>query len=130
MSFASNPSLYYMIVFALNGAIAPTDIPELCERVGALVDRSGTSVVVCDVGDVVAPDAATVDALARLQLTARRRGCRMRLRHVSHELQELLYLTGLCEVVPALVLESVGKTEEREEVLGVEEEADPGDTTV
>ena len=41
------------------------------------------------------PDAVTIDALARLQLTARRLGCRLRLRHASPELRELVAFMGL-----------------------------------
>ncbi len=56
-------------------------------------------VVVCDVGAVVGSDLATVDALAQLALVARRRGCRVQLRHASPELRELLALAGLADVV-------------------------------
>lgn len=54
----------------------------------------------CDVGAVVHPDIIMVNALARLQLTARRYGCQVRLRHACGELRDLLALTGLTEVVP------------------------------
>jgi hypothetical protein len=88
---------------------------------------------VCDVGAVFDPNLVTVDALARLQLTARRLGHRVRLRHASRELQELLALVGLRDVVPlcaGLPLEPRGQPEEREQSRGVEEEADPGDLPV
>jgi ABC-type transporter Mla MlaB component len=48
----------------------------------------------------VPPDAQTVDALARLQLAARRRGCRVRLLGASAELLDLVSLIGLGEVLP------------------------------
>ncbi len=86
----------------------------------------------CDVGGVTEPDMGTVDALARLQLAARRLGCSIRLRHASRELQELLSLAGLSDVLPCrteLVVEAEGQAEEREETRGVEEEGDPGDPT-
>jgi hypothetical protein len=54
--------------------------------------------IVCDAGSL-APDAATVDALARLQLDARRLGHELRLTHPSSELVELLDLVGLSEVL-------------------------------
>jgi hypothetical protein len=44
------------------------------------------------------PDLALVDALARLQLMARRRGCSIRV-HTCDELRELLLLVGLAEVL-------------------------------
>jgi ABC-type transporter Mla MlaB component len=53
----------------------------------------------CDVRDVVA-DAVTVDALARLQLAARRHGCRVVLRHSPSELRRLVALMGLSDVLP------------------------------
>jgi hypothetical protein len=77
------------------------------------------------------PDAVTVEALARLQLTARRRGSRVRLRDASPELCDLLEFMGLSEIL--LSHGSVGtgrQAEEREERSRVEEEADPGDPPV
>ena len=75
---------------------------------------------------------ATVNALARLALTARRLGRRVRLRHASPELTELLAYVGLAEVIPCAqpsCLEASGQSEEREEPGGVEEESDPADPT-
>ena len=68
------------------------------------------STIVCDVG-ALAPDAAAVDALARLQLTARRLGCEIRLRDASVDLQDLLDFVGLRDV---LRVEPGGQAEERE----------------
>ncbi len=64
-----------------------------------LLERSNADVLTCDVGAIVDPDAVTVDALARLQLTARRKGRTIRLLHASPELEELLALTGLGHLV-------------------------------
>ncbi len=86
------------IVFAMGGRIARTELPALCERVCAMVESSGADVCVCDVISVDA-DAVMVDALARLQLVARRRGCRVRLRHAPDELLELLAFMGLRDVL-------------------------------
>ena len=69
-------------------------------------------------------DIATVDALARLQLTARRLGWRLRLRSVSVELGELIELAGLTGV---LGVEPVGQPEEGEVTLDVEERVQRGD---
>jgi len=68
------------------------------------------STIVCDVG-ALAPDAAAVDALARLQLTARRLGYEIRLRDPSVDLQDLLDFVGLRDV---LCVEAGGQAEERE----------------
>jgi ABC-type transporter Mla MlaB component len=117
-------------VLVLGGRVARTDVPGLCARVRVLLEGGAADQVVCDTGALVAPDIDTVDALARLQLAARRLGCQLRLRHASRELQELFALAGLRDVIPFssdLGLEPSGQTEEREQGLGVEEEADPAD---
>jgi hypothetical protein len=71
-----------------------------------------------------APDLGLVDALARLQLMARRRGCAIRLLPCE-ELRELLLLVGLAE---ALSVEPRREAEEGIE-LGVEEVVQPGDAS-
>jgi ABC-type transporter Mla MlaB component len=86
------------LAFAIAGPIARADLPGLCERVCALLEGSPATVAVCDVRGVE-PDAVTVDALARLQLAARRHGCRVRLRHASPELVELVAFMGLSDVL-------------------------------
>jgi ABC-type transporter Mla MlaB component len=88
------------VVFVVDGPLAPADVPGLCRRVRVLMDRPGVARVVCDVGALVVPDGVAVDALARLQLAARRRGCRVALRHAPTELLDLLELAGLTEIVP------------------------------
>ena len=83
----------------LRGAIGRADVPGLCAHVRELLDGSEADLVVCDVAGVSDPDCATVDALARIQLTARRLGSELRLRGASDELHEVLAMAGLCEVV-------------------------------
>jgi ABC-type transporter Mla MlaB component len=87
------------IAFAVSGPIERTDLPGLCDRVCALLQQSGAGVALCDVRGVE-PDAVTVDALARLQLAARRHGCQVRLRNASEELLELVAFMGLRDVLP------------------------------
>ena len=82
------------VVFAIHGPIAEADLPGLCARVCDVLARAGGEVVACDVGNVL-PDAVTVDALARLQLAATRRGCRIELRNATPELRELVAFMGL-----------------------------------
>jgi hypothetical protein len=79
--------------------------------------------IVCDVRSVV-PDGAALDALARLQLNARRIGLELLLRNASSELQDLIAFAGLDEV---LRLEAGGQPEEREERVRVEEERELDD---
>jgi STAS domain len=68
------------------------------------------STIVCDVG-ALAADVASVDALARLQLIARRLGYEIRLCDASVDLQDLLDFVGLRDV---LRVEAGGQAEERE----------------
>lgn len=93
---ASPPST---ITFAIWGPIARGDLPGLSDRVCALLGESGATVALCDV-EGVAVDAVTVDALARLQLAARRRRCQIRLRNASDELRGLIVFMGLDQVLP------------------------------
>jgi hypothetical protein len=82
--------------------------------------------IVLDVS-AFAPDVLTIDALARLQLSARRRGRRLRLRDASDELCELIDLAGLREV---LGVEPRRQAEQREQRVGVEEERQLDDPAV
>jgi|HubBroStandDraft_6_1064221.scaffolds.fasta_scaffold325373_2 ABC-type transporter Mla MlaB component len=87
------------LTFAIGGPLERDDLPALYERVCGLLESSGAALAVCDVAGVGA-DAVTVDALARLQLAARRHGCRITLRHTSDELRALIAFMGLNEVLP------------------------------
>jgi ABC-type transporter Mla MlaB component len=71
----------------------------LSRRLRMLIDERDADLVICDVGGLTNVDAATVEGLARLQLTAHRMGCDVRLVNASEDLQGLLALTGLCEIV-------------------------------
>ena len=117
----------------IEGRIARGDVSFLCERVGALLQKDGADLIVCDVRALEHPDIDTVDALARLQLAARREGSCIRLLHACPELKGLLVLTGLCEVLPSLPqlgVECQRDPKERKQSGSVEEEADPTDTSV
>jgi ABC-type transporter Mla MlaB component len=116
------------------GPVTRDAIPAMCERARRLLEGCDAGPVACDVGALAEPDAITIDALARLQLTARRLGHRVELRRTCEELEDLLELTGLREVltgaVVASAVEAWGEPELREQAFGVEEEADPRDLTV
>ena len=79
--------------------------------------------IVCDLRGVAA-DCVTVDALARIHLAARRAGVDLDVCHASPELKELLVFTGLSGV---LGVEPCREAEEREELLGREEERELDD---
>ncbi len=82
--------------------------------------------VVLDVS-ALAPSVSTIDALARFQLAARRRGQRLQLRQASDDLRRLIAFAGLSEV---LRVEPRRQSEEREQRLGVEEERELDDPTL
>ena len=84
--------------FAIWSPIARDDLPGLCDRVCALLHGSTDDVALCDVRGVDV-DAVTVDALARLQLAARRTGCTVRLQNASSELLDLVAFMGLRDVL-------------------------------
>jgi len=80
-------------------------------------------VIEVDASAIEAADAGTLEALARAQLAAHRRGMTLRLRNPRRELVDLLTLAGLAAL---LGVEPEGHVEQRE-VLRVDEEVDPGD---
>jgi anti-anti-sigma regulatory factor len=118
------------IELSVVGAIGRDDIPALCERARGLIESGDGDRLICDVGAVAAPDAVTIDALARLQLTARRLGRDIVLRHASDELRDLLDFVGLGGAIPLSErsrIDTRRQAKEREEGRGVEEERDPAD---
>jgi anti-anti-sigma regulatory factor len=110
------------------GPMAPDDLARLCEVVGISVDRRRPDLVVCDLGSLTDADLATIDALARLQLTSQRLGSQMIVRNAPPQLRNLLVLVGLGQIV-RLSVELRRQAEEREEALRVQEEGDSADPT-
>jgi anti-anti-sigma regulatory factor len=66
-------------------------------RVRGLTE-TGMHALICDLSGIQ-PSVATVDALARLALALKCQGSRLRLRHASPELVELIDFMGLAEVL-------------------------------
>ena len=87
------------ISFAIRGPLSRSDLPALYARFCALLGEHAPTLVLCDVSGV-APDAVAVDALARMQLAARRNGCTVRLRGADEPLRELVRFMGLRDVLP------------------------------
>jgi ABC-type transporter Mla MlaB component len=90
------------IVLVVRGQLAMADTARLCEeltvQITAMGAADGTDAIreaICDVGGLVRPDLIAVNTLARLHLTARRHGFRLRLRGADRELHLLLDLVGL-----------------------------------
>ena len=85
-------------VLVIDGPVAAADVPRLCARLVTLLHGTQADVVV-DVRTLAA-DAVTIEALARLALTARRLGRRIRLRRASADLDRLVTFVGLADVLP------------------------------
>ena len=56
-------------------------------------------VIVCDVSQIVDPDGPALEALARLQLTARRLGVTIQLQNACPVLVDMIALAGLTDVL-------------------------------
>ncbi|HEY3096176.1 MAG TPA: STAS domain-containing protein [Acidimicrobiia bacterium] len=124
------PSGPRSVIFDLGGPVVPA-VGDLCERVRMLLAAGDVDLVTVEVGALASPDAIALDALARLQLTARRSGGSIRLRHAREKLRDLLALAGLSEQLPGSgdLFETQGKSEQREEAR-FDEEVDPTDPPV
>ena len=120
------------ILIVVGGRIERSDASRLADLVRDLLAGGGGRLAICDVGMVDRPGAAAVDLLCRIRLITRRMGLGIEIRGASRELSELLFLMGLCDVVP--VARSGGHVErqpkEREHPRGIEEERDPTDPPV
>jgi len=144
------------VVFAVGSGVTRADIPCLCAALADLLrGRAGPGQVVCDVSQA-RPDLVTVEALARLRLTAGRHGWRFSTQGSTSELLTLFSLMGLGGLFfsgryargyppPARGRtgdaggdgsggqasgEAFGEVEEGEQAGGVEEVVDAGDAAV
>jgi hypothetical protein len=109
------------------GPMTRPDGPRLADRVRRMAREGNVEEVVCHVR-LLAADVVSVEALVGASLTARRLGCRVRLRGASAELADLLTLCGLAGVLlGGRGLEAEGQAEEREHPGRVEERHEPRD---
>ena len=87
------------VVWPLGPVISRADIPGLCDQLAVVVRYGGVRLVLCDVRAVAYQDGVVMEALLRLQLTARRWGGRIRVCNASPQLLDLLTATGLRDVL-------------------------------
>ncbi|WP_079431912.1 MULTISPECIES: STAS domain-containing protein [Streptomyces] len=97
------------------------DVPALCQALVARY-RRGVREVRCDLSLLTLPDLPTLEALARMALTARRQGGSLRLTGATPALRALLDLVGLVELL--------GQPEQREPPGGVQEGVQPDDAAL
>jgi anti-anti-sigma regulatory factor len=97
-------------------------------------DQLPPLVLVCDVSSLADADEEILNALAGLQLAARRCGASIHFVNASRRLRDLLELVGLGDVFAcsgALGSDvQVRRHTEQREQLGVDEIVDPGDAAV
>ncbi len=84
----------------IGGPLRRSDLPGLYARVCAAFTANTGRLLVIEVSEV-GIDAVAVEALARLQLGARRHGCTVRLASAPHGLSELVSFMGLQDVLAA-----------------------------
>jgi ABC-type transporter Mla MlaB component len=87
-------------VLRVDGPLDDGAVERLCARLRALRQTGDVAQVTCEIGPRVDADARTLDALARLQLTARQLGGEIRLSRAPSAVFELLAFAGLGEIVP------------------------------
>ena len=89
-----------LVEVRIRGPLQRSELPGLYARVCALFRANPGATLVCDVSEV-AIDAVAIEALARLQLGARRNGCTVRLVSAPRELSDLVSFMGLQDVIAA-----------------------------
>ena len=110
-------------------------MPRKPRRVAILVHVPVTAgePFVCDVSAITEPDERSIDALARVQLHARRLGTSVQVRNACPHLLVVLELFGLSDLLPTTATTTsleVDRHAEEGKQLGVDEVVDRGDPAV
>jgi ABC-type transporter Mla MlaB component len=112
------------IVFVVRGPVARQDVPGVCARLGEQLARhdDGTTVVV-DAHELGPANAAALELLARIRLTAGRRP--VRFENVPRRVRELVEWVGLGHLLHVeLQVEQAGAPAERAGRAGLRVEAE------
>jgi len=91
---ASDDSVYV----ALSEVTSAAEVEDLCVQARTLLLATQARVLIIDVGQAPA-DLQTIEAVAKLSLTARRLGRSMQLRHASPALADLVGFVGLADTL-------------------------------
>jgi ABC-type transporter Mla MlaB component len=125
------PSARQTICVAVRPHLAREEVRALGEQLVRRLSEGDVAEVQVDVSSVRRPDVVHIDALARIQLVARRQDSRVRLIGPCPRLLELLVLVGLEDMFrdegDTSGLELQREPEHREQPLDVEVGVDPGD---
>ena len=129
MNNSHQPQATGPIILARESELERDAVGPLCDGLNQRLNRDGSPrIVVCDVAGLA--DLSSIDALARIRLTAARHGALFFLRNASGELRGLIALIGLSQVLPLeppLSVELQRQAEQREQPRRVEEERDAPD---
>ncbi len=112
-----------LLLVLAGGTLTRADVAARCAELAEALRGHGRGVVVCDVSGVTRPDLVTVEALARLRLTASRFGWRLEVRGAGPDLRDLADLLGLA----GALLQPGRQPEQREQAVDVEEVVERGD---
>ncbi|MEU4692967.1 STAS domain-containing protein [Actinoplanes sp. NPDC023714] len=85
--------------FPVATGIGRAEIPALCADLAALLRGRAPGMVTCRLAGPGRPGVATVEALLRLRLTARRYGWQLRLHDPTPDLVALLTVLGLADTL-------------------------------
>lgn len=86
----------------VTGYLEVAAVQAVLASLSRLVAEQAVVVLACDVAGLARADVCTVDALARLQIGARRLGCPLVLCGVGADLRALIAFVGLTEELPEL----------------------------
>ncbi len=86
------------VLLEIRAPLRREDLPGLFLRTCTMLREHQPDRILCDVTGIE-PDAVSMDALARLQLAARRNGCHVDFRNASPRLRALIDFSGLAEVL-------------------------------
>ena len=93
---------YWTARLEVAGSLEVAEVGAVLASLSELVAEQAVTVLTCDARGLVREDLGTVDALARLQVAARRLGCPLVLCGVSHDLRGLIALLGLAKYLPEI----------------------------
>ena len=97
-TLACPPPSHAPPTLVIDRQITGADAAALCARAQVMLLVAGGGELVCDLSRLPHAHIGAVDALARLQLAARRGGCRLLLRGASAHMAWLIELCGLDRV--------------------------------
>jgi hypothetical protein len=95
MNFGPAPGPTVMAtIFPVGAGVGRAEIPALCADLAGRLRGRAPDVVICELAGPGRPGVATVEAIARLRLTAQRHGWRLHVRDPSPDLLAVVVVVG------------------------------------